>query len=252
MQVIELQIRRASRGTAWRARTAVAAFFGAVLLPLSVQAQLLSIGGGDNGGLNVGVSLGGISAGVGVGGDSLASVDASVGSNINAGATIGGSDGLADVSASVGNLDADATVLGTDSALSASITTGSTTPGVPGTPTPPPGPGPGPGATPGQQFPDINTIPITQRHRPSGRCAGAGNYDVLNGLAVLDSRGTFLGVVVGAYVTGTELTRVRIAVDPRVVASGGCVEYSTAGGRATPQGIMINTTQDNLQASLSR
>ncbi|MCC5960805.1 MAG: hypothetical protein JJU08_15840 [Rhodobacteraceae bacterium] len=221
----------------------MAAIFAAAMCPIGAQAQL-----------GLGVSVGGISAGVSVGGDSLVGVEADVGSDISASADVGGDDGLLDADASVGSIDADATVGGTDGLASVGVSTGSTAPGTPDAP----GTGGQPsggtpvGAIPGQPFIDINAVPVTQRRRPASRCSGAGNYDVLNGIAVLDANNTYLGVIVGAYVTGTELTRVRVAVDPGAAAGGGCVEYTTAGGRATAQGIVINTTQASLQAALSR
>lgn len=253
MQIFERNAKRITNNTQWRGKALLAAAFGMVLAPLSVQAQLLSIGRSNDGGLGVGANVGGVSVGAEVGGSSVASVDASAGSGVSAGASVGGDSGLASVSTSVGSVDADASVLGPDSVASVGVTTGSSGPDSPSTP--PDGQAPGgtpPGAIPGQPFVDIGTVSIMQRLTPASQCSGAGNYDVLNGIAVLDASGTFLGVVVGAYVTGTELTRVRIAVDPGAADGGGCVEYSTAGGRATPQGIIINTTQSSLQAALAR
>ncbi|WFE76880.1 hypothetical protein [Roseinatronobacter sp. S2] len=212
------------------------------MCPIGAQAQL-----------GLGVSVGGISAGVSVGGDSLVGVEAEVGSGISANADVGGADGLVDADASVGSIDADVNVGGSGNLASVGVTTDSTAPGTPGAPAPgQPSGGTPTGAIPGQPFLDINVIPVTQRRRPASRCSGAGNYDVLNGIAVLDANNTYLGVIVGAYVTGTDLTRVRVSVDPGAAAGGGCVEYTTAGGRATSQGIVINTTQASLQAALSR
>ena len=216
-----------------------AAVLAVALCPIGAQA------------FDLGVSLGGIEAGVSLGGDSLVGVDASVGSSVSSTTNVGGSGGVVDSQTSVGGVGASATVGGADSLASVSLSTGTTQPTAPGT-EPQTGGGTPVGAIPGQPFLDINAIPVTQRRRPASRCSGAGNYDVLNGVAVLDANNTFLGVVVGAYVTGTELTRVRVSVDPGAAAGGGCVEYTTAGGRATSQGIVINTTQASLQSALAR
>ncbi|MGY6705379.1 hypothetical protein [Roseinatronobacter sp.] len=150
---------------------------------------------------------------------------------------------MAEVDANVGGAEASASVLPSGNAAPGTPDAPSTGPVSGGTPV---------GAIPGQPFLDVNTIAVTQRRRPASRCSGTGNYDVLNGIPVLDANSTFLGVVVGAYVTGTDLTRVRVSVDPSAASGGGCVEYTTAGGRATSQGIVINTTQASLQSALAR
>ncbi len=169
--------------------------------------------------------------------------ETATGGAVTAEGTGGSSGSTAGASIGLGGTSAEVNVL----------PSGSTAPGTPGSPSTGPVSGGTPvGAIPGQPFLDINAIPVTQRRRPASRCSGAGNYDVLNGVAVLDANNTFLGVVVGAYVTGTELTRVRVSVDPGAAAGGGCVEYTTAGGRATSQGIVINTTQASLQSALAR
>ncbi|WP_439563510.1 hypothetical protein, partial [Roseinatronobacter sp.] len=78
----------------------VAALIGVLALPGVAQAQLLSIGGGSGGGLNVGVSLGGTSANVSVGGGSVAGAEANVGDSVSAGVEVGGGS-VASVDASV-------------------------------------------------------------------------------------------------------------------------------------------------------
>ena len=90
------------------------------------------------------------------------------------------------------------------------------------------------------------------RRTVRGRCGQAGNYDQLNGVSVFSNDGALLGSIVGAYVEGSNLVRVRLAVDPQLVAGGGCVEYATAHGRAVPEGIVVNTTRQMLVGALSR
>lgn len=55
----------------------------------------------------------------------------------------------------------------------------------------------------------------------------------------------------GSYVDAGNLTRVRLSVDPMVAAGGGCVEYSTSFGKATREGIVINTTRARLVEALA-
>ena len=99
-------------------------------------------------------------------------------------------------------------------------------------------------------IPNATALQSAPRSVASSRCSAAGNYDVLNGVAVFDRDNVFLGNVVGGYTSGSDLTRVRVAVSTQAVPSGGCVEYPTTGGRATAQGLVVNTTLDRLVSAL--
>ncbi|WP_170207171.1 hypothetical protein [Roseinatronobacter monicus] len=99
-------------------------------------------------------------------------------------------------------------------------------------------------------IPNATALQSAPRSAASSRCSAAGNYDVLNGVAVFDRDNVFLGNVVGGYTSGSDLTRVRVAVSTQAVPSGGCVEYPTTGGRATAQGLVVNTTLDRLVSAL--
>lgn len=216
---------------------ALAATLGATALAAPASALDLSIGG-------IGVSLGtsdGLSVGVSLG--STAGVDA----------TVGGSGGLVGVSADLGDsLSTDLSVGGSDGLVSVGVGSGSGE--GPSTPDDPQPPAPDPDAPPSGEptFPNVNAIPNAPRLAAASHCPAAGNYEVLNGIAVLDRDNAHIGTIVGAYVDGPDLTRVRVAVDPQVVAGGGCVEYTTAGGRASPQGIVVNTTREVLVSALDR
>lgn len=151
------------------------------------------------------------------------------GTGESTGSTVGASVG-------VGGVSADATV-GGDSTASVSVGTGGG------------GGGDGNGGG-GIGIPNATALQSAPRSAASSRCSAAGNYDVLNGVAVFDRDNVFLGNVVGGYTSGSDLTRVRVAVSTQAVPSGGCVEYPTTGGRATAQGLVVNTTLDRLVSAL--
>ena len=151
------------------------------------------------------------------------------GTGESTGSTVGASVG-------VGGVSADATV-GGDSTASVSVGTGGG------------GGGDGNGGG-GIGIPNATALQSAPRSVASSRCSAAGNYDVLNGVAVFDRDNVFLGNVVGGYTSGSDLTRVRVAVSTQAVPSGGCVEYPTTGGRATAQGLVVNTTLDRLVSAL--
>lgn len=99
-------------------------------------------------------------------------------------------------------------------------------------------------------IPNANLLQTAPRTAATSRCSAAGNYDVLNGVAVFDRNNVFLGNIVGGYTNGSDLTRIRVAVSSQAVPGGGCVEYPTSGGRATTQGLVVNTTLDRLVMAL--
>lgn len=99
---------------------------------------------------------------------------------------------------------------------------------------------------------NVTRLQNLPRSAAQSRCPAAGDTNTLNGVSVFDRDNNMLGTVVGGYTSGTNLTRVRVAVSPSVASGGGCVEYSTAGGSANSQGIVVNTTRSALAQSLMR